>query len=470
MSHLSEIDWNAKWDWENFVPFGSRPIGSPKKLHLADWMLVDDGEIHAGSFNLSGCGGNSGASGSDGGHGSSAKSSISASTDSSTKDGMQTPNFMFSKFEGSSNNFVKKMEMKGTEFFGTSPPPEASIGSMEPLIGLKLGKRTYFENSGGGSNVKSTSFSVMPTPSPSTLKKTKSSGQNAPVRCQVEGCNIDLSTAKEYHRKHRVCDSHSKCPKVVVGGLERRFCQQCSRFHGLSEFDEKKRSCRRRLSDHNARRRKPQQETIQLSSTRLPSPFYGGTQQMSFLLNNSPLVHSRTPANSSWDTPCNSKFTLTKGFPSKSDRNGGTDEQLHMPGIKLPHVINMQNAGNGLLASKNSTYEVPNPGSKGSLISSLDAAPEYRRALSLLSSNSWDSCEPVSIPLHHPMHENDSSINQPMIHAIPEGVPFSSSEFWLGGQHSTYPRVQSLATNSNFQEIQLFKTPYDADFYSNMLN
>ncbi|XP_011071232.1 squamosa promoter-binding-like protein 3 [Sesamum indicum] len=470
MSHFSEMDWNAKWDWENFVAFGSKPIESPKKLQLADWMLVDDGEIHTGSFNLSGCGGNSGASSSDGGHGSSAKSSISASTDSSTRDGMQTPNFMFSKFEGSSSNFGKKIETKGAEIFATSPAPEASIGSMEPLIGLKLGKRTYFENSGGGSNIKSTSFSVMPTPSPSTPKKTKSSGQNAPVHCQVEGCNIDLSTAKEYHRKHRVCDSHSKCPKVVVGGLERRFCQQCSRFHGLSEFDEKKRSCRRRLCDHNARRRKPQQETIQLSSTRLPSPFYGGTQQMSFLLNSSPLVHSRTPANSSWDNPCNSKFTLTKGFPSKSNGDGGTDQQLHMPGIKLPHVINMQIAGNGLLASKNPTSEVPNPGSKGSLISSLDAAPEYRRALSLLSSNSWDSCEPVSIPLHQPMHENGSSINQPMIHMIPEGVPLSSSEFWLSGQHSTYSRVQSLATNSNFQEIQLFKTPYDADFYSNMLN
>ncbi|KAL0297112.1 UNVERIFIED_CONTAM: Squamosa promoter-binding-like protein 3 [Sesamum radiatum] len=464
------MDWNAKWDWENFVAFGSKPIESPKKLQLADWMLVDDGEIHAGSFNLSGCGGNSGASSSNGGHGSSAKSSISASTDSSTRDGMQTPNFMFSKFEGSSRNFGKKMEMKGAEIFGTSPAPEASIGSVEPLIGLKLGKRTYFENSSGGSNIKSTSFSVMPTPSPSTLKKTKSSGQNAPVRCQVEGCSIDLSTAKEYHRKHRVCDSHSKCPKVVVGGLERRFCQQCSRFHSLSEFDEKKRSCRRRLCDHNARRRKPQQETIQLTSTRLPSPFYGGTQQMSFLLNSSPLVHSRTPANSSWDNPCNSKFTLTKGFPLKSDGDGGTDDQLHMPGIKLPHVINMQNAANGLLASKNPTSEVPNPGSKGSLISSLDAAPEYRRALSLLSSNSWDTCEPVSIPLHHPMHENDSNINQSMIHAIPEGVPLSSSEFWLSGQHSAYSRVQSLATNSNFQEIQVFKTPYDADFYSNMLN
>lgn len=43
----------------------------------------------------------------------------------------------------------------------------------------------------------------------------------------------------------------------------------------MSEFDEKKRSCRRRLSDHNARRRKPHQETIQFNSARLSSLYYG---------------------------------------------------------------------------------------------------------------------------------------------------------------------------------------------------
>ncbi|KAI3467716.1 hypothetical protein Pfo_024379 [Paulownia fortunei] len=473
MSHFSEMDWNAKWDWENFVAFGSKVTESPKKLQLVDWMIVDDGEIDAGSFNLSTGGGNSGASASDGGHVSSAKSSLSASTDSSVKNGMQTPNFKLMTFEGFSGNFSKKMEMKGTEVSGTSPPLEASIGSVEPLIGLKLGKRTYFENSGAGGNIKSASFSVMPTPTTS-LKKTKSSGQNLSIpRCVVEGCNIDLSAAKEYHRKHRVCDSHSKCPKVIVGGLERRFCQQCSRFHNLSEFDEKKRSCRRRLSDHNARRRKPQQETIQFNSTRLSSPFYG-RQQMSFLLNDAPLIHSRNPANTTWDSTCNSKFTLTKGYPFKSNGDGGTDEQMHMPGIRLPHVINMHgNAANGLLASKSSIPEVLNPGSKGSgsLISSqLDAAHDYRRALSLLSSNSWASCGPESMPVHHPIHEHDTCVTQPMMHAIPEGVPLSSSECWLTGHQSTHPRVQPLATNSNFQEIQLFVTPYEAELYSNILN
>ncbi|EOA33388.1 hypothetical protein CARUB_v10020369mg [Capsella rubella] len=75
--------------------------------------------------------------------------------------------------------------------------------------------------------------------------------------CQVYGCNMDLTSSKDYHKRHRVCETHSKTSVVIVNGLEQRFCQQCSRFHFLSEFDDGKRSCRRRLAGHNERRRKP---------------------------------------------------------------------------------------------------------------------------------------------------------------------------------------------------------------------
>ncbi|KAJ0826969.1 putative transcription factor SBP family [Helianthus annuus] len=44
--------------------------------------------------------------------------------------------------------------------------------------------------------------------------------------------------------------------QLLFAGMHQRFCQQCSRFHELSEFDEAKRSCRRRLAGHNERRRK----------------------------------------------------------------------------------------------------------------------------------------------------------------------------------------------------------------------
>ncbi|XP_010549337.1 PREDICTED: squamosa promoter-binding-like protein 3 [Tarenaya hassleriana] len=78
--------------------------------------------------------------------------------------------------------------------------------------------------------------------------------------CQVENCNVDMTGAKRYHKRHKVCDFHAKAPVVNVSGLHQRFCQQCSRFHEIGEFDEAKRSCRRRLAGHNERRRKVSNE------------------------------------------------------------------------------------------------------------------------------------------------------------------------------------------------------------------
>lgn len=52
------------------------------------------------------------------------------------------------------------------------------------------------------------------------------------------------------------------------------------RFHGLSEFDQKKKSCRRRLNDHNARRRKPQPEAFSFGSSRLSTMFYGSSKPL----------------------------------------------------------------------------------------------------------------------------------------------------------------------------------------------
>ncbi|KAG2656401.1 hypothetical protein PVAP13_1KG080400 [Panicum virgatum] len=81
--------------------------------------------------------------------------------------------------------------------------------------------------------------------------------QQQPPRCQAEGCKADLSAAKHYHRRHKVCEYHAKAAAVAAAGKQQRFCQQCSRFHVLAEFDDAKRSCRKRLTEHNRRRRKP---------------------------------------------------------------------------------------------------------------------------------------------------------------------------------------------------------------------
>lgn len=87
-------------------------------------------------------------------------------------------------------------------------------------------------------------------------KKTKAVG----AVCQVQDCGADLTKAKDYHRRHKVCEMHSKATQALVANLMQRFCQQCSRFHVLEEFDEGKRSCRRRLAGHNKRRRKTQHD------------------------------------------------------------------------------------------------------------------------------------------------------------------------------------------------------------------
>lgn len=47
--------------------------------------------------------------------------------------------------------------------------------------------------------------------------------------CQVVDCSADLSNAKDYHRRHKVCEMHSKATRALVGNIMQRFCQQCSR-------------------------------------------------------------------------------------------------------------------------------------------------------------------------------------------------------------------------------------------------
>lgn len=468
------MEWNAKWDWENIDIFSSNAIESPKKLQQTDWGIVE-ADIDAGSFNLSGDCGGSGSSTSDVCRVSSAKSSISASTDCSSKEGIKASNFTFDSFGGFPGDCRKKKELARAELSGTSPSLETSVGSGEMLIGLKLGKRTYFENSTAGNNSKTSSFSVLPVSSAATAKKIRSPYQNSTTpRCQVEGCNLDLSSVKEYHRKHKVCESHSKSPKVVVGGLERRFCQQCSRFHSLSEFDEKKRSCRRRLSDHNARRRKPQQETIQFNSTCLSSSIYEGTQQMSFVLNNAP-PHTNPAGNSTWESTYGSKYTHAKGYLLKPEKAGVMDVQPHMLGTQLPLAISMPNHDSSRLLQCKGSTEAFSPGFKESMLSSnLDAAPDLHRALSLLSTNSWGSCEPESVNLNHSMNVSRTSMPQFVMHAVSQGLPLAPSDCWQAKVQLTNAHMHALASNSSgsshCQEIQLFTSPFDSGFYSNSLN
>ena len=61
-------------------------------------------------------------------------------------------------------------------------------------------------------------------------KKTKLLGTSSNrAICQVEDCGADLSNAKDYHRRHKVCEMHSKASRALVANVLQRFCQQCSR-------------------------------------------------------------------------------------------------------------------------------------------------------------------------------------------------------------------------------------------------
>ncbi|KAJ7943314.1 Squamosa promoter-binding-like protein [Quillaja saponaria] len=126
------------------------------------------------------------------------------------------------------------------------------------LIDLKLGNladyRSVWSNKIAQEGL---NLSAIRTNTPAKRPRNTGLYSQTPV-CQVYGCNVDLTSSKDYHKRHKVCDIHSKTAKVIVNGIEQRFCQQCSRFHRLVEFDEGKRSCRRRLAGHNERRRKPQ--------------------------------------------------------------------------------------------------------------------------------------------------------------------------------------------------------------------
>ncbi|XP_010551363.1 PREDICTED: squamosa promoter-binding-like protein 6 isoform X2 [Tarenaya hassleriana] len=129
--------------------------------------------------------------------------------------------------------------------------------SSQDCSGIDLTLRSHREHKNPSNDVfGNDALVIASSASPAKKPRAASSCLQRPL-CQVFGCNMDLSSSKEYHRRHRVCEAHSKFPVVVVDGMEQRFCQQCSRFHKLTEFDERKRSCRRRLLGHNERRRKP---------------------------------------------------------------------------------------------------------------------------------------------------------------------------------------------------------------------
>ncbi|KAK4774559.1 hypothetical protein SAY86_009494 [Trapa natans] len=142
----------------------------------------------------------------------------------------------------------------GSSSFGGSSEAKGDFS-----VDLKLGQVSNPVNEHAAGNL----VSKKASPPLGSTKRPRGANDGAQVvSCLVDGCYADLASCREYHRRHKVCELHSKTPEVTIGGLKQRFCQQCSRFHSLEEFDEGKRSCRKRLEGHNRRRRKPQPDPL----------------------------------------------------------------------------------------------------------------------------------------------------------------------------------------------------------------
>jgi hypothetical protein len=54
--------------------------------------------------------------------------------------------------------------------------------------------------------------------------------------CQVDRCTVNLTEAKQYYRRHRVCEVHAKASAATVAGVRQRFCQQCSRYDSSLQY------------------------------------------------------------------------------------------------------------------------------------------------------------------------------------------------------------------------------------------
>lgn len=180
-----------------------------------------------------------------------------------------------------SNNLIsgegsRELEKRRRGFGGEGLEMNDDFGSLN----LNLGGQVYPIMDGEEKSGKKTKIAPVPT-------------SNRAV-CQVEDCRADLSNAKDYHRRHKVCDVHSKASKALVGSVMQRFCQQCSRFHVLQEFDEGKRSCRRRLAGHNKRRRKTHPDTAVVNGGS-PNEERGSSYLLMSLLRILSNMHSNGP-------------------------------------------------------------------------------------------------------------------------------------------------------------------------------
>lgn len=117
-------------------------------------------------------------------------------------------------------------EMMGTSNSEPKRKEEAAGAVKNTVVGDDDDQRLQLNLGGGLASVEE------PASRPNKRVRSGSPGNNGgsyPM-CQVDNCKEDLSNAKDYHRRHKVCEVHSKSTKAPVAKQMQRFCQQCSRL------------------------------------------------------------------------------------------------------------------------------------------------------------------------------------------------------------------------------------------------
>ncbi|XP_057737019.1 squamosa promoter-binding-like protein 13A [Arachis stenosperma] len=342
---------------------------------------------------------------------------------------------------------------------------DSNGGGRDSLIDLKLGRFPDHGDVGVAAPAFSKGAPILSSSESSTPpKRVRASGIHSQTAyCQVYGCNKDLSGCKDYHKRHKVCEVHSKTSKVIVNGIEQRFCQQCSRFHLLAEFDDGKRSCRKRLAGHNERRRKPQVGIHSGKPGRLLQPYGESRFQGNMLTSASFICQEILPAGalsserygtSDWWRPI--KTEDSAGFRHLSSvpiSNGHPQSRPLFPSYNekqfpfLHENNDATSAGASIFCENNSSYPPaiggPNTGSQSlfqdtsiggedfnvfdteSAVQGLSGISDSGCALSLLSSQSQNSSSQSSgIPMarsmvirssHSSSHYAMSQVSEKMI-------------------------------------------------------
>ncbi|KAI3694680.1 hypothetical protein L1987_77649 [Smallanthus sonchifolius] len=114
--------------------------------------------------------------------------SLSGSVDSSSKETIKT----FDAFDDLPTDLLVKEESSwlGENVSFSNMVEEASVLSGEAMIGLKLGKHACTSSSNNMTDM---------------IKRSRASYHSSQSQhCQVEGCNLDLSSAKDYHCRNRI--------------------------------------------------------------------------------------------------------------------------------------------------------------------------------------------------------------------------------------------------------------------------